>query len=79
MEIYTRLFGLNGFFVESGLNSAANPKELCKVEAKIQSSYKEAVSGEEFGLSFAKGSSIGFESVHYEYTQNYIWNEHQKQ
>ena len=50
------LLGLNWFFIESGLNSAANPKESCKVETKIQSSYKDAVPGEEFGLSFAKGS-----------------------
>ena len=56
MEIYTLLLGLNWFFIESGLNSAANPKESCKVETKIQSSYKDAIPGEEFGLSFAKGS-----------------------
>ena len=57
MEIFTLLLGLNWFFIESGLNSAANPKESCKVETKIQSSYKDAVPGEEFGLSFAKGSN----------------------
>ena len=56
MEIYTLLLGLNWFFIESGLNSAANPKESCKVETKIQSSYKDAVPGEEFNLSFANGS-----------------------
>ena len=48
MEICTRLLGLNGIFVESCLNSATNLKESFKVESKIQSSYKEAVSGEEF-------------------------------
>ena len=58
MEIYTLLLGLNWFFIESGLNSAANPKESCKVETKIQSSYKDAVPGEKFGLSFAKGQKF---------------------
>ena len=57
-EIYTLLLGLNWFFIESDLNSAANPKESCKVETKIQSSYKDAVHGEEFGLNFANGSNI---------------------
>ena len=58
MEIYTLLLGLNWLFTESNLNSAANLKESCKVETKTQSSYKDAVPGEEFGLSFAKGSRI---------------------
>ena len=48
--------GLNGFFIDPDLNSAVNPRESCKVETKIQSSYKEAVSGEGLGQSFAKGS-----------------------
>ena len=47
MEIYTRLLGLNGFLVESGLNFAARSRESCKVETKIQSSCKEAISEEE--------------------------------
>ena len=63
MEIYTLLLGLNWFFIESGLDSAANPKESCKVETEIQFSYKDAVPGEEFGLSFANGSGFAISAA----------------
>ena len=55
-EVCAHRFSLNGFFVETCLDSAANPKEACKIITKILSFCKEAVSREKFNLKFAKGS-----------------------